>query len=39
MDNLINSTLVVVAVVLFLMGYLAAVDWFFGRVFRNILIG
>ncbi|HKX45739.1 MAG TPA: preprotein translocase subunit SecE [Planctomycetota bacterium] len=38
-DNLVNSSLVVVAVVLVLMGYLAGVDWFFGRIFQQLLIG
>lgn len=38
MPEVVNSSIVVIVCVLFLMGFLAGVDWFFGRIFRNILL-
>ena len=39
MQEVINSSLVVVFCVLFLMGFLAVADWFLARVTRVILFG
>jgi preprotein translocase SecE subunit len=37
--EVINSSIVVIACVLFLMGYLAVADWFLARVARTLLFG
>ncbi len=39
MPDVINSSIVVIICVLFLMGFMAAADWFFGRVARSLFIG
>lgn len=38
MPEVVNSSIVVIICVLFLMGFLAGVDWFFGRVFSFVLL-
>ncbi len=38
-NEVVNSSMVVIACVLFLMGYLAAADWFLARVTRVLLFG
>ena len=38
LDEVINSSIVVIVFVVFLMGYLAGADYVLGRVFRRILI-
>ena len=39
LDETIQGSVVVIVCVLFLMGYLAGVDWFVGRLARVILLG
>ena len=39
MQEVVNSSLIVIFCVLFLMGFLAAADWFLARVTRVILFG
>lgn len=39
MPDVINSSIVVIVCVLFLMGFMAAADWFFGQVARNLFVG
>jgi preprotein translocase SecE subunit len=36
--EVVNASIVVIVCVLFLMGFLAGVDWFFGRVFQFVLL-
>ena len=37
--EVVNSSMVVIVCVLFLMGYLAAADWFLARVTKTLLFG
>ena len=39
LNEVINSSVVVIVFVLILMGYLAGTDWLLGRVFTRILLG
>lgn len=39
LEEVINSSIVVIVFVVTLMAYLAGTDWFLGRVFRRILLG
>lgn len=39
LEEVVNSSFVVVVFVLALMGFLAGTDWFLGRVFKRILLG
>ena len=39
LEEVINSSIVVIVFVVTLMAYLAGADWFLGRVFRRILLG
>jgi preprotein translocase SecE subunit len=39
MPDVVNSSIVVIVCVLILMGFMAATDWFFGRIARNLFIG